>query len=85
MYNYSDLVNRLRNEVLTVTFMKVDGTERVMNCTLLPQYLPEDARYNSGSMLSEEAGNNISVWDVGVGGWRSFRVSSVKDVKSSNG
>jgi hypothetical protein len=84
MYSYNEVVDRLRNEILTVTFMKVDGSERVMNCTLLPQYLPEDARY-SGSVLSEEAGNAVRVWDIGVGSWRSFRLDSIKSVKSSNG
>ena len=30
---YNEIVNRLRESVLTVTFKKVDGSLRVMKCT----------------------------------------------------
>jgi len=78
-YTYNDMVNRLRNGVITVTFEKVDGTERVMECTLQPQYLPEEYR-DKAPMLTETAPQTVSVWDVGVSGWRSFRLDMVKSV-----
>jgi len=78
-YTYNDMVNRLRNGVITVTFEKVDGTERVMECTLQPQYLPEEYR-DKAPMLTETAPQTVSVWDVGVSGWRSFRLDTVKSV-----
>lgn len=74
-----DIVNRLRNGVATVTFEKIDGTVRVMSCTLQPQYLPEEYR-NKPPMLTENDGNSIAVWDLGVSQWRSFRVGSVRGI-----
>lgn len=78
-YGYNDLVNRLRGNVLVVTFEKVDGTTRTMQCTLKPEYLPEEYR-NKAPMLTETAPTAVSVWDVENGGWRSFRVDSVRSV-----
>ncbi len=78
-YSYTDLVERLRSGVVTVTFKKIDDSERVMQCTLLPQYLPEDFRAKP-PMLTETTGNSLSVWDVQAGGWRSFRIDSVISV-----
>lgn len=78
-YDYSSLVEQLRNAVLTVTFEKVDGTERVMRCTLLPQYLPEEFKAKA-PMLTETTPTTISVWDLDVSGWRSFRVDNVRNV-----
>ena len=35
------LIGLLESSPVEVTFTKRDGTERVMNCTLQPEYLPE--------------------------------------------
>jgi hypothetical protein len=78
-YDYSSLVARLQAETLTVTFEKVDGTMRTMRCTLLPSYLPEEFR-NKAPMLTETTPLTISVWDLDVSGWRSFRVDNVRSV-----
>lgn len=78
-YDYNGLVNTLRSAVVNVTFEKVDGTERTMQCTLLSQYLPEQYR-NMAPMLTETTPNTISVWDTENSGWRSFRVDSVRKV-----
>ena len=78
-YTYNDIVNRLRSGIITVTFDKMDGSERVMECTLQPQYLPEEYR-DKAPMLTETAPQTVSVWDIGVSGWRSFRLDTVKSV-----
>lgn len=80
MFTKESLVDLLKNNVVTVTFTKVDGTERTMKCTLLGEYVPPPAA--GKVLLQENAGsdNNISVWDTEVNGWRSFRVSNVKSV-----
>lgn len=75
-YSYNDIVSQLTSGVVNVTFTKVDGSQREMECTLLPSYLPEEYR-NRSPMLTEITGNAISVWDVRAGAWRSFRVDSV--------
>ncbi len=78
-YDYNSLVEMLQKAVVTVTFTKVDGTERVMNCTLLPQYLPEQYR-NKAPMLLEQSPLTVSAWDVDASGWRSFRLDNIKSV-----
>lgn len=77
-YNQAQLSELLKNNVLTVTFTKVDGTERVMRCTLLPEYMPPETA--GKQLLNESVRNNISVWDVDANGWRSFRVDSIKSI-----
>lgn len=78
-FDREQLVNMLRAGVIRVTFEKVDGSTRVMDCTLQPQYLPENYQ-NKQPMLTEEVGNSLAVWDMAASDWRSFRVSSVKSV-----
>lgn len=66
---------------VTVTFTKVDGTERVMRCTISPHLIPED-KQPIGTLLQEvpEDGGTLRVFDLDLGDWRSFRVNSVKSV-----
>jgi hypothetical protein len=82
VFTKENLLELLRNNLVTVTFTKVDGTERTMTCTLLGEYVPNTG---SGSMQLLQENNtrgdaNISVWDTQVQGWRSFRIGSVKSV-----
>ena len=77
--NQAQLSELLKNNVMTVTFTKVDGTERTMRCTLLPEYLPPET--SGKQMLTEGVRNNLSVWDVDASGWRSFRLDSVKNIR----
>lgn len=82
--NKHELKELLVNGVVTVVFTKVDGTERTMKCTLLPEYMP--ASVAQGQQLLTEAlpkaenPNTISVWDIESQGWRSFRIDSVKSL-----
>ena len=71
-------MNMLNNDVLTVTFTKLNGEERVMRCTLLTEYLPGGVA--APQLLKESTGDTISVWDTEVNAWRSFRLSSVKTI-----
>lgn len=77
--NYNQIVERLRNGVCTVTFTKVDGSQRVMTCTLQSKYLPEEYQ-NKAPVLTETVGNSVSVWDINANGWRSFRVDNVIEI-----
>lgn len=80
IFNKDNLNELLRNNVATVTFTKVDGSERVMKCTLLKEYIP-NAATKGQNVVSEETTNlNMSVWDVEAADWRSFRINSVKSV-----
>jgi len=79
--DYNDLYNFLKNNVAHVKFTKVDGTERVMKCTLKDDMLPEQYR-GKGNMLTE-AGNALRVFDLDVGQWRSFKPESVLQLSAA--
>jgi len=79
----TDVVELLYNDVATVTFTKADGTERVMECTLLADVL--NKRFSSNKDEEKEARHitnteTIAVWDIPSDGWRSFRMDSVKSI-----
>jgi hypothetical protein len=84
VFTKENLLDLLRNNLVTVTFTKVNGDERVMNCTLQNNHIPSTTLSNNTTQILREntsgSDNNISVWDTQVQGWRSFRVSSVKSV-----
>ena len=70
------LTKLLAEYVVEVTFTKKDGTERVMNCTLIEDYLPETT--GSGRAANSDA---LAVFDTDVEDWRSFRWDSIKAIK----
>ena len=63
---------------ITVTFTKVDGSERVMKCTLNKTHLPEQKDLEEAS--TKDNPKVLAVWDVEKSAWRSFRIDSVKEV-----
>lgn len=72
------LKNLLRENVLSVVFVKKDGSERVMECTLKPDLLPvQDENTASKDKVRTENPDVIQVYDLENSGWRSFRVDSV--------
>ena len=75
----------LKNGVVTVTFEKKDGTERTMRATLSDLYVPQVlSEYDDHVPKAAKQLNDSvqSVWDIDAGGWRSFRLDSVKQVLS---
>lgn len=69
----------LREGVKTVTFTKTNGEERVMKCTLVDSYLPEQVDVEE--YISRNKNDDVcAVWDVEKEGWRSFRVDSIKAI-----
>lgn len=83
MYERDTILKDLRSNVLEVTFKKVDGSERVMRCTLEPRLLPKTylEEQDTEKKYHKENPNVISAWDVQKGGWRSFRIDSVQYVQ----
>ena len=81
MFTRDGLIDMLRHNIVSVTFTKVNGDERVMKCTLQPTHIPNASTQN-GELVVEgtSTSNNVSVWDVDANGWRSFRVANVKSV-----
>ena len=81
IFTRDGLIDLLRHNVVTVTFTKVNGEERVMDCTLQANLIP-NAPTQNGELIVETktTSNNIAVWDVKAQGWRSFKVANVKNV-----
>ena len=69
---------RAREGVIIVKFTKVNGDERVMNCTLHSDHLPPQT--NIVEHKTKQNANVLAVWDIDSKGWRSFRIDSVKEV-----
>jgi hypothetical protein len=78
-----DLIEKLFENVVTINFVKVNGDNRVMKCTLNKQYLPEKIEIESKDLLWDDRRNmskeSLSVWDVEANGWRSFRWDNLKE------
>lgn len=75
-----ELLKKLASvKLVTVTFTKVDGTERVMNCTRNMSTIPVE--FHPKNEDSVQSADNIRVFDLDVQGWRSFNFSTVKEVQ----
>lgn len=76
----------LHADVLTVTFIKKDGTERVMRCTLredlLPKIVVKEGEVKKEKKVNEEV---VPVYDMEAKAFRSFRLDSIKGIESSPG
>ena len=71
-----ELIELLRNEVVEVTFTKLDGDERVMPCTLQPKYFPDPKKESI-----QRHDNVVAVWAIESKGFRSFRYDRLKAIK----
>jgi hypothetical protein len=68
------LKEALHNGTVEVLFIKKDGTERKMRCTLKPDLLP----HKEDTLKPVHSNPNVqAVWDLENEGWRSFRYDSV--------
>jgi hypothetical protein len=66
----------------SVTFLKKDGSERVMNCTTNKEYIPLSLQESSSDSQKIKKKNEdvIPVFDIESQAWRSFRWDSIKSV-----
>ena len=79
-YTYDEIVEKLTNSILPVpvTFTKMDGTTRKMNCTLSKALIPQDkAPKGTGSEKLKEDKTTVRAFDTDIQEWRSFKVASV--------
>jgi hypothetical protein len=82
MFDKAQLKEQLTKYVADVVFIKADGTNREMTCTLMPSYLPaakpldESVRH----IPRKENDDVLAVWDLDNNGWRSFRLDSIIEV-----
>ena len=74
------LTQMLKEQVLKVTFLKLDGDQRIMTCTKSMDYIPETKRPNNVRLGKP---GTINVWDLTANDWRSFRYDRVQAVEPS--
>jgi len=78
-----ELMELLQKEVAIVTFKKLNGDERVMPCTLIPQFLPPAKKDDAITQkkVREISDKVCAVWAVEAKGFRSFRYDRVTNVE----
>lgn len=77
--NQNDLAQALAEHVVQVTFVKADGTQRVMMATTQPSLLPVTTITESEATTKPKDANLFKVWDMQAQAWRSFRAERVTD------
>ena len=73
-----ELIGLLVEGPVCVTFTKADGTDRVMHCTKWMELIPEENHPKTES-AGGNTSDNITVFDLEKGGWRSFNITKVKE------
>lgn len=72
------LQDELNKRIVTVTFKKINGDLRVMDCTKNLELVPPSRWPQGKQELSEETKEKaIRVYDVKAQGWRSFLTDNV--------
>ena len=74
--------DKLAEGVVTVTFNKKDGSERVMQCTLSPTIVPQTPLVE-GRKERAIPKNSLSVYDTTAKDWRSFVVRNITEINFS--
>jgi hypothetical protein len=79
IFSRDDILKDLRKTVMEVHFTKVNGENRIMHCSLMPELLPETYANDITEEKDFHQKNDgvIAAWDIQNRGWRSFRVDSV--------
>tara|TARA_B100001964_G_scaffold153567_1_gene168903 strand:+ start:76 stop:360 length:285 start_codon:yes stop_codon:yes gene_type:complete len=73
-----DLIDALKEKTAVVTFLKLDGDERIMTCTKSLKIIPEESHPKTDKKVKE---GNVNVWDLNAKGWRSFKYDRVQKVE----
>lgn len=77
----------LKEGLVKVTFVKKDGTDRLMTCTLNTSFIPastaEVKELASDEVKTERKKpvDSIAVYDVDKNGWRAFQYESVRKIQ----
>ena len=70
------LVKNLQSRAMRITFTKVNGEERIMDCTLQEHMIPATDANNR-----KQNEDVLTVFDINKGEWRSFRLDSIINVE----
>ena len=77
----SDIVKVLSSGIHSITFTKVDGTERTMPCTLDPTILPQVEIKEEKTVPRKLNIDTLRVFVTDIKEWRSFRIENLKEIK----
>ena len=75
----SDIISKLKEGTVYITFLKADGATRDMKATL-SESIAQYSDPASTIRAPKTATTTQAVWDETVNGWRSFRWDSVRSV-----
>jgi histidinol phosphatase-like enzyme len=76
------LIERLHNDIVEITFDKVDGTRRVMKCTLDEAYIAVHAESREKKENTRKPKEGLLVvFDTEKNDWRSMRVESIVAIR----
>lgn len=67
----------LQTGIVEVNFVKKDGTQRKLLCTLMPSELPAQTDLEEAVQKKTPNPDVLAVWDIENKGWRSFRYDSI--------
>lgn len=73
-YNKNTLIGQLSRGVCEVQFIKHNGEQRTMRCTLQESRIPKS---QAKTFKQTDKEDNIIVWDVDKDDWRQFNISSI--------
>jgi len=78
-----ELVNLLKENVVEVTFTKLNGDQRIMPCTLKEEILPPAKKDEplTQKKVREISDAVVAVWAIESNAFRSFRYDRVTSVK----
>lgn len=78
---YDWLSSVLKTSKLTITFQKKDGSNRVMNATLIESIVPKYEKKTDKEKVKTK--DTLSVFDLDKNEWRSFRLDSIKQIEGT--
>lgn len=79
MHTKQTLKDLFAQNVVDITFKKINNEERKMTCTLKPEFLPP--KENKEPSKKAENEKVLPVWDLKQKAFRSFRIDSLIDYK----
>lgn len=79
----SEILLALQESICSITFIKADGSERVMQCTLMESHLPVRDEVSVKTKRTPTP-TNITVWDLEKSAWRSFNIKNLIRWKREN-
>ena len=76
-----EIIRELSQGIHSVTFTKVDGTERTMPCTLDPTILPSVEIKEEKVVPRKLNIDTLRVFVTDIKEWRSFRIENLIEIK----